>query len=434
MEFRGTGAKATLLLIVLLAPVFFFINQELDYSYEGSVIEHADNYEEKIDFEARADEGNLPRRAALASLGVVSLLGWLFIDRRRRIALNEPLVWALLAFAVWSSASVLWSIDASLTIRKLIGFGIFCFGALVLAGCFPMDIVPVCVLWLAGLYAAVGLAVEVLSGAFQPWVAGYRFAGTMHPNMQGANCALMLFAAVALAGCPERRRGMYQAIAALAFVLLVLTGSRTSFISALVALAVLFFLQSSDRRKAVVYLLGVLCLFGILFLFIGEDLITRVKEGIFLGRDTEEVATFTGRTSIWDKSLHYIGMRPLEGYGFNSFWVPLHIRDFTQALGWNIPDVHSAYIDVVLNIGLVGLACFLAILLIGIRRAFAVYFSARDMEHRFLLMTMIFFPSSGLMESGLVEMSSFSSFVFAWTLFSLALLSPGSGVREAESA
>lgn len=418
---QDLSRKATILVILLLAPIFFFLNHELEYTYEGASIENSVNYSEKIDFEERAIEGNLQRRIALFSIGLFALLGMVFTKRRIRFTYDEPLGWVLFFFGVWSLASVLWSIEVPLTIRKLTTFGLFCFLAAALASRFPVNFVPECVFYLTALYIAAGLSVEIASQTFQPWSGEYRFSGTVHPNIQAVNCTMMLFAAVSLAETPDRRRRvLYLSAATLGFVLLILTKSRTSLFCALLGFITFFIINSPNKLKTSAYIFGILCFFGILNIFIGEFMASDVKEVALLGRDTEETLTLTGRTSIWGKGLIFFGMRPLHGYGFNSFWTPPHIRMFSESMGWNIADVHSAYLDLLLSVGLVGLLSYLLILALGMKKVFSTYIKTRETGYAFLLMIFIFLSVHGLLESELIEVTSIYSFVFIWGLFYLA--------------
>lgn len=418
---KDLGGKATLLVILLLAPIFFFLNHELDYTYEGASIENSVNYAEKIDLEERAIEGNPQRRIALLSLGLFYLLIMVFTKRRNLFTYDEPLGWALFFFGVWSLASVLWSIEVPLTIRKLTTFALFCFVAAALASRFPVKFVPECIFFLTVLHIAVGLSVEIASRTFQPWSGDYRFSGTVHPNIQAVNCTMMLFAAVSLAENPvRRRRVLYISAAALGFVLLILTKSRTSLFCALLGLITILIIDSPNKLKTSAYLLGILGFIVILYLFIGEFRASDAKEVALLGRDTEETLTLTGRTSIWEKGLVFFGLRPLHGYGFNSFWTPPHIRMFSESLGWNIADVHSAYLDLLLGIGLVGLLSYMVILALGMKKVLSSYLRTRETGYAFLLMLFIFLSVHGLLESALIEVSSIYSFVFIWGLFYLA--------------
>jgi O-antigen ligase len=72
-----------------------------------------------------------------------------------------------------------------------------------------------------------------------------------------------------------------------------------------------------------------------------------------LGRDD----TLTGRTEVWAEVVPVIKQRPLLGFGFGSFWT-----DERRKL-YDIPTAHNGYLDVLLELGEVGLALYTAWLL-----------------------------------------------------------------------
>jgi len=410
--------KAAWIFILLLAPIFFFMHHDVNFSYGGGSIENT------VSFEEQAIEGNINRRIALFSLGLFSLLSLIFTKRQNLLKYDDPLGWVLLFFVVWSLASILWSIDVTVTARRLIGFGVFCLGALAMTSRFSADFLPECVFYITALYLAAGLSVEIIHHAFTPLSGDYRFSGTVHPNIQAINCAMLLLSAVSLAGSPGRRRNVFLAAAAIAFVFLILTKSRTSLLCALLALGFLSFLNSSNKSRGLIYLLGIVFVYSIFYLFLGERLLPSVRETFLLGRDPEETLTFTGRTYLWEASLDYAWLRPFHGYGFNSFWTPRHLRAFSEAMGWPIPDAHSAYIDLLLNIGLVGLVSYVSALFLGIKKAIAGYLKTEGTGYGFLCMLFLFFFFHGLTESGITQISSLGSFVLIWGLLTMGFLSP----------
>jgi O-antigen ligase len=74
----------------------------------------------------------------------------------------------------------------------------------------------------------------------------------------------------------------------------------------------------------------------------------------------------TGRTKIWKVVLHLIDQRPLQGWGWSSYWVPW-VEPYKGLVVINhVPyyQAHNAFLDVWMQLGIIGLGLFL--LLIGI--------------------------------------------------------------------
>lgn len=74
------------------------------------------------------------------------------------------------------------------------------------------------------------------------------------------------------------------------------------------------------------------------------------------GRDT----TLTGRTLLWPAVLYKIWQRPWLGYGYGGFWLGWdgESADVWRIVRWEVPHAHNGFLDVWLNIGLLGLLAF----------------------------------------------------------------------------
>lgn len=68
--------------------------------------------------------------------------------------------------------------------------------------------------------------------------------------------------------------------------------------------------------------------------------------------------TLTGRTDIWEFIFHKIAERPALGYGLAAFWrgtsgASVYI---IERAGWEVPDSHHGFLDMTLQIGIIGSA------------------------------------------------------------------------------
>ena len=135
--------------------------------------------------------GTTRRRVAFIALFVAFIFVMLWIPFRVRLQLT-PIVVATTAWLGWETFSVLWSVNTPLSLRRLPSWiitavvGFFAGAALGVKGCL-MAIALVC-----AAYLVAGIANELLNGTRDPEI-GYRFAGTLHPNQQALNCALLAF-------------------------------------------------------------------------------------------------------------------------------------------------------------------------------------------------------------------------------------------------
>ena len=73
-------------------------------------------------------------------------------------------------------------------------------------------------------------------------------------------------------------------------------------------------------------------------------------------------STLTGRTDVWKGVLHSIAKRPVLGYGYDAFWttVPGEASSVFQEIGWYPSHAHNGFLNVTLELGIVGVSIFLA--------------------------------------------------------------------------
>ena len=96
--------------------------------------------------------------------------------------------------------------------------------------------------------------------------------------------------------------------------------------------------------------------FSALFLGVGTSLVES------MGRDP----TLTGRTAIWDLVVRMSG-NPLFGTGFESFWLGPRLSRVWSVYWWHPNEAHNGYIEVYLDLGLVGVALLATLILTGYR-------------------------------------------------------------------
>ena len=218
----STNPRLLWLAILVVGAVFFFVAHDFQVSRYERFAPWSD-----------AEEGTLEAGRNMAkglALSMIGLLGLYFILRQdgRPLRATGWLPALMLLYLVWSMASVLWSIDPGMSCRRLAVLMFCVLGALGFARQFrPRDLAMMAMV-IAAAYLLVGVCVELALGTFRPWSPGYRFAGTVHPNTQGAHLAVLCLASFCLARSATRGRAMALALFAVGLVFLLLTKSRTS--------------------------------------------------------------------------------------------------------------------------------------------------------------------------------------------------------------
>lgn len=125
----------------------------------------------------------------------------------------------------------------------------------------------------------------------------------------------------------------------------------------LISLFSLFWLKKRGviiGRKTLIFSIALIIVYGSVTPFIGKLAILDFTS--IFGRDE----SLTGRNEIWDRLMPYVDSRPLFGHGYGGFWTD-EMRQTTDA------TAHNGYLDIILNMGIVGLFLF-ALFLISCSR------------------------------------------------------------------
>jgi O-antigen ligase len=154
-------------------------------------------------------------------------------------------------------------------------------------------------------------------------------------------------------------------------VCLLLTKSRTATF-ALVAGCAAIAAYRLPRRRAMVLGLAAAWLLSVAVLaasIAGIDLQRTVLETVLIGR-TDDALSLTGRIPLWRQLIATVDDRILIGFGWGAFWTPEHIRLASAVVGSGISHAHCAYIETMLNLGIVGLVACLLTACAAVREVF----------------------------------------------------------------
>jgi exopolysaccharide production protein ExoQ len=411
-------ARPPWLIFLFLVAVFFLVDHNLSNSKKG--VGNFSLSEDEIT--TGVAEGSLIRRIGLLSLGLFAIVSLILHWADGRPHIHGPLGWILLSFAAWALISPIWAEDIPLTLTRVAVFGILCIAAVAVACRLSPREIILWTLFTTGLYLLIGVSVEIASGTFLSFTSGYRFAGTLYPNSQGTNCALLFLSGVAAGDIEKNKQRIFQACALVGFVFLILTASRTAFGAAVLAFAV-YFTASWSRRAKIAMAYGLSILFCLFLLVLVYSSLPGFKSAVMLGRDDSTDNSLDGRTGIWGDVGYYIDRRPILGYGYGGFWTPAHISEVSGEEKWAVPDSHSAYLDYFLSLGAVGLFAYLLLLCAGIRRAFRFHSLSHNSAFVFFGAFLVFCALDGFLESGVMN-PSLPMFLCIVMLAQLAFVRP----------
>jgi exopolysaccharide production protein ExoQ len=220
-----------------------------------------------------------------------------------------------------AALSTLWSIDSGATLRRSVWLALsMAFGLYlawrhdwksllnVLAGGF---IVLIAGSFALGLLApSIGRMTFEHPGAWSGlWTHKNTFGGIMAVGVGiCAGAAIMT---------PERRR-LWIGCALAAFMLVLLSTSKTALVASMLGLCMIGFCMLV--RRGPVHMIAAGARWSVAMLVAGVGIVVLAPELLVaaLGRDL----TLTGRTDIWEASARFVEAQPWLGYGYYAFWLP----------------------------------------------------------------------------------------------------------------
>jgi O-antigen ligase len=132
------------------------------------------------------------------------------------------------------------------------------------------------------------------------------------------------------------------------------------------SLVLLYEMKRNVRHMATFLVLVVVV--GLLCLAFGDSLVPTVTSAF------NRNESFTGRSDIWREVLDVASRNPLLGVGYGGYW-GLQDEKIYSTLG--VREAHSGYLDVYLEVGIVGIMLLVAFLLAHHRRAL------RELNHAY---------------------------------------------------
>jgi exopolysaccharide production protein ExoQ len=329
-------------------------------------------------FDYKADEVDLIQNGGSIGNQIIwlSLVLIPLILLRNRMKLTWMLLtsvngWFML-LTLYACASALWSIDPGATFRKLshlIGIYVVCITVCLVgwnARRFQSVLRPLLMALMVGsvIFGLVRPDLAISGANLAAGDPGGHWRGlTVHKNALGS---VSSFAVILWFHALLYRDAKWWAIAVgivSSLLCLYLSGSSTSQLATLMVMVFLLFgkLTPPSMRRHVtpvvitVFLVTIGCyVLAVMKLVPGLDaLISSATSAV--GKDV----TFAGRTPIWDLVKANIALHPLMGTGYGAFWVgPFDTSpsyEFYKRLYFYPGEAHNGYLDIVLDLGYVGL-------------------------------------------------------------------------------
>ena len=355
------------------------------------------------------ESGSMLERLALTALGVAGLV----VLARRRFDWSGALRrhgW-LLALLAFMFVSTFWSDITILALRRWVRELVVVVMALVIISeASPLQALASLLRRSAYVLIPFSLMLikyyPLLGRQYARWSGIQMWTGvTYQKNSLGRLCMISAFFLLweLYQRWRERRlvRGRYQALADVSVICIALyllrgADSATSLAAIIVASATFLGFCWLRKLKIMVSQVVLLALvifliaFGVSLPFLGGASLSTITSS--LNRDE----TLTGRTEVWAAILPEMKQQPLLGHGFGSFWTTAR-RDFYQ-----IGHGHNGYLDILLDLGAVGLIMYIVWLLSCTRklhRALRQDYDWASLAICFLLMALICNASESILSS-----------------------------------
>jgi O-antigen ligase len=210
-----------------------------------------------------------------------------------------------------------------------------------------------------------------------------------------------------------RRKYVFRFSFAVGLVFLLLTRSRSSIIGLGVGLLIYFLVTRSIQFK--IWLLLGFGAVSVMLYFVG--LLNPIVD--LLSRSGEGSENLTGRIPLWQECWDFAKAHLFVGYGYQDFWTPHHIDYFSAKFHWAISAAHSAYLEALLTLGLVGVVLHTAVLVVGIFRGAICYRTTGSQVYALLISLCVVYLIVGTLEAILVVTVSPVAFYFSLLLFTL---------------
>lgn len=296
--------------------------------------------------------------------------GIAIIWRYHRPALELlPRFWPFLLLLGLVMASALWSLDPGRSLRRSVAVATVMVFALAVLTTTPLPRLMRMIHLVILASGVLSLLVLPISPHFALDTGDYSNAlRGLFAQKNGLGEALMLGNAalawriLARGGISWRMAGMFL----LSLVIIRMSRSTTALVLSLVAITLavmLALLRRGGPGRALAALWALLGItLGLLAMIFPDQAL------MLIGKSTD----LTGRTQIWQAVLREVALHPLLGYGYNAFWLPNSIPAQTvwAEVGWQAPSAHNGVIEVLAQVGWIGLAITLYVHALTLWRSF----------------------------------------------------------------
>jgi exopolysaccharide production protein ExoQ len=337
-------------------------------------------------------------------------------------------LWVLLGLAM---GSVAWSLDPGVTLRRSVALAGTTVVAIYLGTRYARRELFVILFWVFTAVCIISLVAALVSigtsaGPVGSWRGAFGSKNDFGHTMAMAGAVTALYT---VSPTPHRRLGL--GVFCLSLALLVLSGSKGALVVLLAGLLVLPVSKVWRLRPGLVgpAALATVAACGALGTWIAgnSDAVLNL-----LGRD----ATLTGRTPLWALVWGKVTEQPWFGYGYGGFWLQWNPpsgeiwRSSMWTGGWLPPNAHNGFLDLLADLGFVGLSAFLISFGSNVVRSLRLMQQDASSLDLFPLLFLYLYTLSNVTETALVVHNSLPWMLYVTLTIQLGLV-PKSGQPRA---
>jgi exopolysaccharide production protein ExoQ len=422
-EFHGVSRYLCLVTVVLSVAM---VGLNHDFDVVGGRFEEpvtsGGGLDQQAEIESGAASFGLGRKIGLIALLATAGLALIGTPAQGTVQLNFVTALAGAAFA-WTAASFVWSDVPHETMRELLRLAIFTLTALLLVRRFHTVELVWMMLALCLISIGVDVAADVAAGTFQPWTSEFRLGGTLHPNhlaRLGVFVALIGYAAVR--EMPSQR--WLWCLVGFGVVVVLFTVSRSGLLALVVGIAAIHLLGLPARRFAF-YTTAVATLLALAMLtaaVMPPSLQRETKRTALMNR-TEDVGSLTGRMPLWQEMWRDAAGHRLTGYGYGAYWTAERNYELGSILQWYPRHSHSIYMELLIDLGFIGLGLVLLLTLASIVQYSQLARITRCFEYRLIGAIFVAAMANGFFEIGFLH-PRFEGLFMGMAVFVLILRDP----------
>ena len=316
-----------------------------------------------------------------------------------KVITKDKFIWLLVGLAVFS---FFWSDAPDLTRSRIIALVGTILFSLYLASRYTLKQQLQLLGWTFGIAIVASFLFAVglpkygrMSGVhFSTWRGIYNHKNVLGKVMAPSSIVFLLLALKA-----EKRRWLFWGGLGLSVWLIIASKSSSPLINVFILIVELFFFRILRWQYGLMIptLMGISTISTIIY-----SLVATNAEAIaaLFGKDL----TLTGRTNFWPFILDKIWKSPWLGYGFGAFWRGLdgQSADIWYASGWKPPNSHNGYLDLLLELGLIGLSIYMIEFVTSFQKGLAYIRSVKTSDGFWPAMFLTYIVLANLTESTLL--------------------------------